>query len=108
MGLLTLTMEGDMRYNNHLKIGYTTNTHKGVNIASALNSQKYEAFLQSMNGMPYNVGYIPPGYEHRADLISNLFYNTPTFDWIILQFNNISDPFQGLNVGDRILIPIIN
>ncbi|MEY3311501.1 MAG: Base plate wedge protein 53, partial [Bacteroidota bacterium] len=42
--------------------------------------------------------------EHRADLISNLFYNTPTLDWLVCLSNNINDPFQQLNVGDEIKI----
>lgn len=52
-----------------------------------------------------DVGYIPAGYEHRPDLISNLFYDTVTKDWLIMMFNNIKDPFQELNVGDRVLLP---
>jgi len=50
------------------------------------------------------VGVIPPGYEHRADLIADLFYGSAAMDWLILWVNNIADPFQQLNVGDRIKI----
>jgi hypothetical protein len=43
--------------------------------------------------------------RNSKKLISNLFYDTTSYDWLILMFNNIKDPFQELNVDDRILIP---
>ena len=71
-----------------------------------LNS-KLDEFIDNLKTKEFEVGYVPAGYEHRPDLISNLFYNTVTYDWMILMFNNIKDPFQELNVGDRILLPKI-
>lgn len=50
-------------------------------------------------------GKIPAGFAHRPDLISNLFYNTPKYWWLILLANNIADPFDRLNEGDEIFIP---
>jgi hypothetical protein len=94
-----------MTYNNHLKIGSVTVKHKDKDIASVLNSSDFETFLESMDQFEFDVGNIPPGYEHRADLISNLFYDTPTLDWLICWFNNVSDPFNQLNVMDAIKIP---
>lgn len=79
-------------------------THKGKNIASSLNSSLSD-FFSKLESLEFEVGYIPAGYEHRPDLISNLFYNTVTLDWLICMFNNVSDPLQQLNVNDRILIP---
>lgn len=53
----------------------------------------------------FEVGFIPPGYEHRPDLISNVYYGTPSYWWLILEANGIADPFESLNVNDRIIIP---
>jgi hypothetical protein len=53
------------------------------------------------------VGYIPAGYEHRPDLISNLFYGSPKNWWLLMLVNSVEDPFEGFNVGDSILIPKI-
>jgi hypothetical protein len=39
-----------------------------------------------MDSFDFRVGRVPPGFEHRADLISNLFYDTPTLDWLICWF----------------------
>ena len=92
-------------YNNHLSFGFSNVRHKGKELVTSFGSDSFEFNYVNINKMPFSVGYIPAGYEHRADLISNLFYNTPTLDWFLCFFNNIKDPFNQLNVGDRILIP---
>jgi len=53
----------------------------------------------------FEIAYVIPGYEHRPDLISDIFYDTPEYWWLILFYNNIDDPFEGLNIGDQIKIP---
>jgi hypothetical protein len=95
-------------YYNHLSIGNVKLVHKDRTIVTSLNSEQFDQFLNSIDTYEYEVVHIPPGWEHRADLISNLFYDSPKYDWLILWFNNISDPLQQLNVGDRLLIPAIN
>jgi len=94
-----------MKYYNQYRYGYVSVEHKSKTIATTLNSDNFEAFISRMGEMPYIEGTIPQGYEHRPDLISDLFYDTPTFDWLIMYFNNITDQFNQLNAGDRILIP---
>jgi hypothetical protein len=94
-----------MNYINHYKLGFKESTHKGKSIVTASIDSTLSEYLNRLQNSEYTVGYIPAGYEHRPDLISNLFYNTVTLDWLIVMFNNIKDPFQELNVGDRILIP---
>lgn len=94
-------------YNNHLKIGSVSVAHKGKNVVTNLTNRDFELFLQNMDDFAFDVGHIPPGYEHRADLISDLFYNTPTLDWLVCWFNGIDDPFQQLNILDEIKIPRI-
>ena len=97
-----------MVYNNHLKVGNVRIIHKDKAVISVLNSEDFDKFLSQMDDFAFDVGNIPPGFEHRADLISNLFYDTPTLDWLICWFNGISDPFQQLNIMDQIKIPKIN
>lgn len=94
-------------YLNHHQSGYEVESHKGKTVITSTTSRTFELFTNSVDNLPFKVGYIPAGYEHRADLISDLFYNTPTYDWLICYFNNISDPFNQLNIGERILIPAI-
>lgn len=95
-----------MTYINHYKLGGRRLTHKGKEIFVS-NRDELASFLNSLETFQVEVGNIPPGYQHRPDLISDLFYGTVTKDWIIVMFNNIKDPFQELNVGDTILLPII-
>lgn len=95
------------RYNNHYIEGFSIIQHKDKKITTSVTSEKFQSFVRSLKIKSYRVGYIPAGYEHRADLISDLFYNTPTYDWLICYANNISDPFNQLNLGDRILIPVL-
>lgn len=93
-----------MNYINHYKIDFNIVEHKGKRITTSLHTGVSE-YLKNIESVEMDVGYIPAGYAHRPDLISNLFYNTVTKDWLIMMFNNIKDPFQELNVGDRILLP---
>jgi hypothetical protein len=93
-----------MNYKNHFTLGYTKKIHKSK-ILPAIDRDILNDYLKSLEDSQIDIGYIPAGYEHRPDLISNYFYNTTTKDWLIVMFNNIRDPFQELNVGDRILIP---
>lgn len=93
-----------MEYRNHLKVGYEEAIHRNKKVVSSLNSLDFNRFINSIEESNFQVGTIPPGYEHRADKIADLFYDTPELDWLICWTNNISDPFQQLNVGDRIKI----
>jgi hypothetical protein len=89
--------QGQVKYN-----------HKGKVSNSIVGNQKQEFRLRLMENMlEYETVVVPVGYEHRPDLISNVFYGTPLFWFLILEYNNIADPFQGLNVGDIIKIPNI-
>ena len=38
------------------------------------------------------------------DNISNIHYNTPYLWWVVALFNEISNPFEGLNEGDVLRI----
>jgi hypothetical protein len=82
--------------------------HKGKVVNSSVGSNNQDNKIAKMEGLfSYTPAVVPVGYEHRPDLISNVFYGTPLFWFLILEYNNIADPFQGLNVGDIIKIPNI-
>jgi hypothetical protein len=85
-------------------MGFLEFIHRNKKVVSSLNSSDFKQFISSLDVSDYSVGNIPPGYEHRADRISELFYDTPDLDWLVCWTNNVSDPFQQLNVGDRIKI----
>jgi len=91
-------------YKNHLSQGFSELLFKSKKVVSSLNSDSFAVNLARLNLLPASVGIIPPGYEHRADKIAELFYGSPTLDWLVLWTNNISDPFEQLNVGDRLRI----
>jgi hypothetical protein len=94
-------------YKNHLSQGYIETLFKEKKVSSSLNSSQFLVAMRRLNSGRSSVGIIPPGYEHRADRIAELFYGSPTLDWVVLWTNNISDPFEQLNVGDRIkIIPL--
>jgi hypothetical protein len=78
----------------------TTNTAVG-----SLGFDKTSIGLEAL--YDFTIAYVIPGYEHRPDLISDIFYNTPEYWWLILLYNSIDDPFEGLNVGDQIKIPVL-
>lgn len=89
-------------------IGVTEYQHKGKTITSVVGDKSFDKLTRFSESIySYDVGYIPAGYEHRPDLISDLFYNTPGYWWLLMLVNNITDPFEGFNVNDRILIPKI-
>lgn len=92
---------------NHLSIGNNTVTHKGKSVSTSLNSENLNSYLKNIDQLRYNIIRVSPELQHRADLISNKVYGTPTFDWLICWYNNISDPFDGLSSGDLIKIPLI-
>ncbi len=82
--------------------------HKNITTNTIVNSKKFDSLLADIDtAFEYEVGYIPAGYEHRPDLISNLFYGSPKNWWLLMLVNGVEDPFEGFNIGDVILIPKI-
>tara|TARA_R110002020_G_scaffold40484_1_gene119662 strand:- start:739 stop:1044 length:306 start_codon:yes stop_codon:yes gene_type:complete len=78
--------------------------HKGHNCTTSVGSQM-DLVVEDIANVDSRVGRIPPQFAHRPDLISNLFYGTPGYWWYLMQVNGISDPMEGFNSGDQILIP---
>jgi len=88
------------------QIGSERIKHKGKVTKTITTSQTANEFVVNLDkSYEMDVGYIPAGFEHRPDLISELFYDTPSYEWLIMMVNNIDDPYESFNVGDRILLP---
>lgn len=80
--------------------------HKGVISNTNVGDSSYDNLVKDIETkFTYRTGFVPVGYEHRPDLISDLFYDTPSYWWLLMQVNGVSDPFESFNVGDQILIP---
>ena len=82
--------------------------HKGVKITTSINTEIELLIAQIPEGIPYQKGKCIPKVVHRPDTISDLAFDTPALWWYVQLFNNIADPFEGFNAGDRILLPSIN
>ena len=87
-------------------MGNNVVSHKGETVNTPVGTIAYDTFIKNIDSMfTYEIGTIPAGVEHRPDLISNIFYGTPAYWWLLMAVNSVPDPFEGFNVGDRILIP---
>ena len=87
-------------------IGFVGVPHRDIITTTVVNSQAFDSFITSLDTTyEYETGYVPAGYEHRPDLISNVFYGTPKNWWLLMLVNNISDPFEGFYLNQKILIP---
>jgi hypothetical protein len=80
--------------------------HRGVTTTTIVNTPKYDSMISNLDAAyEYEVGYVPAGYEHRPDLISNVFYGSPKNWWLLMLVNGISDPNEGFKQNDKIIIP---
>jgi hypothetical protein len=80
--------------------------HRAVKTTTIVNTPKYDDILSNLDtSYEYEVGYVPAGFEHRPDLISNVFYGSPKNWWLLMLVNGVSDPFEGFKQNDKILIP---
>ena len=92
-------------YPSRYDYGVKTINHKGVNVTTSINTDVEKLLARIPTDINYLVGNCASFVVHRPDVISNLFYNTPELWWYVQLFNNINDPFEGFNGGDRLLIP---
>ena len=81
--------------------------HKGVQVTTSLGSD-YESYLLKLRDIiTTRTGVIPTQHANRPDLISDIFYDTPANWWVIMEVNDINDPFENLNAGDPVKIPLL-
>tara|TARA_R100001377_G_C3188637_1_gene109599 strand:+ start:1175 stop:1477 length:303 start_codon:yes stop_codon:yes gene_type:complete len=87
-------------------LGVNEVPHRKVITTTILNTSEFDSLAKHLkDAYVYEVGYVPAGYEHRPDLISNVFYGSPKNWWLLMYVNGINDPFEGFKTNDRILIP---
>lgn len=84
---------------------YISLYHKGKTISTTVGSIIYEGTVNRIQTTTGEEKFIPAGYAHRPDLISNLFFGGPENWWSVMAINGLSDPFESLKVGDRIGLP---
>lgn len=87
-------------------IGFLDIKHRDATVRTIFNSNEVDSMIASFGSFyQFEIGYVPEGYQHRPDLISNVFYGSPKYWWLLMLVNNISDPFEGFYVNQKILIP---
>jgi len=94
--------------NTREELGIVEIEHKGVTIKTTVGAKAYEDRYGGANNLNfrYTNGNIPIGYEHRPDLIANLFLNSPVSWWIICERNAVFDVFEQLKAGSEIKLPL--
>jgi len=87
--------------------GVATIDHKGKTVTTSVGTS-YDDVVSNIRGLYSNrKGSIPVAHANRPDLTSDIFYSSPKYWWLLMQYNNITDPFEEFNSGDDILIPNI-
>jgi len=80
--------------------------HRNATVTTIVNSPVFDKIVSDLeNAFEYEIGYVPNGYEHRPDLISNIFYGSPKYWWLLMLVNSITDPSEGFLINQRILLP---
>ena len=85
--------------------GMQTYIHKGHVTTASVGSQDWDNYLVALSYLPSQIGNVPPEFEHRPDLISNVWYGSTGLWWLVMVMNNLFDPFEELDRGDPILLP---
>ena len=101
--MITENRKSTSRY----KHGVRALRHKGKNVTTSVGS-KMDSMVMDLPNLSTKVGVIPAGFEHRPELISNIFFGSPGYWWYLMLVIGITDPFEGFNSGDQILIPIMS
>mgnify|MGYP003116951122 CR=1 FL=1 len=94
--------------NRRSSAGEIVINHKGKKIRTSVGNRRYESHYSgeaTSQELGLKNGNIPAGYANRPDLISNLFYSSPSQWWVVCERNAIFDVFEQLNSGDAIRIP---
>ncbi len=93
---------------SHYLLGKNVLIHRTKTTNTAVGAPEFDkSEIELEQSYDFETAYVIAGYEHRPDLISDIFYGTPEYWWLILLYNNIDDPFEGLNMGDQIKVPIL-
>ena len=81
--------------------------HRGVIVTTSVGTLMDDRISNMESSYNYEKGRIPIMHANRPDLISDTFYDSPSKWWFLMHFNGVTDPFEGFNSGDPILIPTL-
>ena len=99
-----MTRKAPSRYD----LGKNIINHKGKDVSTSLNTEFENLLTEGPKDKKYRKGAVISYIENRPDTLSYIYYNTPYQWWYIMAFNNMKDPFEDMNLNDRILIPDLN
>ena len=78
-----------------------------------VNTQQNQTYFESINQFTYRTNsdtiyhVVEANQEGRLDIISNIYFGTPSYFWAIAAANNIIDPLT-IIAGTVLLIPSID
>ena len=94
-------MNGNDRYD----YGGIAIQHKGVSVTTSVGSKMDDLIEGIEKKYDYTIGKIPLNHGYRPDLTSYTFYLSPKYWWLLMQYNEITDPFEQFYPGRSIKIP---
>ena len=100
-------MASNLELLSRYKHGVVTVRHKGKDVTTSVGTTMDDFISGIENIFNFKKGTVPASNDKRPDLTSNTFYKTPKYWWLIMQYNNVNDPFEGLAKGTDIRIPEI-
>ena len=90
-----------------LKKYETDYVFRGKNIKAYYGNPSWTFFVQnSQTYFNLKEGSVPKFAEYRPDIISQNFFETHDFFWLIMLINKIYDPYEHLKAGTRLRFPI--
>ena len=95
-------------YSSRYDFGLNIINHRGKKITTSLNTTFMDSVDSTAPGAKHAIGRVKQYISHRPDTISDIFYNSASYWWYFLLYNNINDPFERLNPSDLILLPPVN
>lgn len=95
-------------YLSRYQYGVVTVNHKNKNITTSVGTSMDDFIEGIQSKFPYTLGKIPSSHDKRPDLTSFTFYDSPRYWWMIMQYNNFTDPFENMSKGTTIKIPKIS
>ena len=78
---------------------YIVVPHRGVGVSTVVGNSDYDTFINDSILNSEIMGVLPNALENRPDNISFLMYDTPDNWWLLMEVNNVSDPFEGFIAG---------
>lgn len=81
--------------------------HKGKIVSTSVGTSYDNIVSEIKKTYTAQAGKVPAAHANRPDLTSDIFYDSSKYWWLLLQYNNVPDPFEGFNAGDDIAIPKI-